>query len=247
MCGLYKYWFATSYILLYIFSPYLNILINVIDKKKHLMLIFLLVVIWSVIPTFTTAMLNFSSIGWFATLYIIAAYIRLYPNNWFEKSKINIFMCLSTYMLILLSIIVFDIIGVKHSIFSSQATYFTGENKLPLLFCAITLFLGFKNIEIRSYKIVNIIASSMFGVYLIHDNDLVRHFLWMDVFKNSSYYQSPCLVLHAISVILVVFFVCLFIDQARYFFIAKPLFRSIQNLLRKNIENFNFFKTNLNL
>jgi len=232
-----QYWFATSYVLLYIFSPYLNIFINALDKRKHLNLIILLIILWSVIPTFTTAELEFSTLGWFATLYIIAAYIRLYPNNWFGKSKENIYISISTYALILLSIICFNIIGIIISLFGSHATYLMGINKLPLLFCAITLFLGFKNININNHKSINVVASSMFGVYLIHDNNLIRYLLWIDVFKNSSYYVSPYLIIHAMIVIFIVFSICVVIDQIKYIFIEKPFFRLIEPSLKTGLEH----------
>lgn len=240
-----QYWFATSYVLLYIFSPYLNIFINALDKRRHLNLIILLIILWSVIPTLTKAELNFSTLGWFATLYLIAAYIRLYPNSWFDKSKENIYISISMYALILLSIIFFDIMGIRMSSFGSHATYLIGMNKLPLLFCAITLFLGFKNININNNKAINVVASSMFGVYLIHDNNLIRPFLWIDVFKNSSYYQSPYLIIHAIIVIFLVFIVCVVIDQIKLLFIEKPFFRLIEPSLKTGLENLKPLKSKI--
>lgn len=219
-----KYWFATCYIILYIFSPYINALIRAIDKKQHFNLIIILLVIWSVIPTFTTAKLDLSSTCWFVTLYIIASYIRLYPNCWFENFGKNISIALASYSLILISIFIFDVLGLKFSTFGYQATYFTGMNKLPLLLCAVTLFLVFKNFQIRNNKLINTISSSMFGVYLIHDNNFVRDFLWLDLFKNQQFYHSPYLIVHAITVILSVFIICIIIDQIRYNFIEKPLF-----------------------
>lgn len=238
-----QYWFATSYMLLYIFSPYINSLIKAIDKKKHFNLVIILLLFWSVFPTITSSInLNFSSIGWFCTLYIIASYIRLYPNNYFDNCKINFLTALITYSFILLSIVLFDVLGVKIDSFSSKALHFTGMNQIPILICAVSLFLGFKNCKIPNNKIINIISSSMFGVYLIHDNYLVRPFLWLDLFNNQSFYHSPYLLLHAIVTIFSVFFVCILLDQIRYNIIEKPLFALAETTIDSIIYKLEYLK-----
>jgi surface polysaccharide O-acyltransferase-like enzyme len=221
------YWFATAYVVLYVFSPYLNVFIKGLDEKKHLNLILLLIVLWSVIPTFTTAAPGMSNLSWFMTLYIVAAYIRLYPNKWFEKDKLNIWLALSTYTLILSSFIFLDIIGLRINAVGIRATYFISMNNLPMLFCAITLFLGFKNLKIKDNKIINGIAASMFGVYLIHDNYFVRPFIWKNVFQNSAYYDSPYLIIHALIVTFLVFVACVVVDQIRIKLIEEPFFKLV--------------------
>lgn len=82
----------------------------------------------------------------------------------------------------------------------------------------------------------------MFGVYLIHDNNLIRHFLWIDLFKNSTFYKSQYLIYHASSAVLLVFIVCIIIDQLRYIFIEKPFFNLITTRLKKCSDIFNILK-----
>ena len=221
------YWFATTYVVLYIFSPYLNLFINGLDEKKHFKLILLLIILWSLIPMFTTAAPGMSNLSWFMTLYIIAAYIRLHPNKWFEKDKLNIWFAIATYALILLSFILFDIIGLRINVVGKHATYFMSMNNLPMLFCAVTLLLGFKNLKIKDNKAINGIAASMFGVYLIHDNYFVRPFIWEKVFRNNAYYDSSYLVIHALIAIILVFVICVVIDQIRIKLIEKPFFKFV--------------------
>ena len=48
-----NYWFVKQYILLYILSPYINIIIEKLNKKAHLKLIIILFVCLSIIPTIT--------------------------------------------------------------------------------------------------------------------------------------------------------------------------------------------------
>ena len=74
----------------------------------------------------------------------------------------------------------------------------------------------------KYHKWVNIVASATFGVYLIHDNGLIRQFLWSDIFKNSQYQESVFLIPYSIIVVAIVYFICTIIDLLRQRFIEKP-------------------------
>ena len=237
-----QYWFATSYVLLYIFSPYINSLISAIDRKKHLNLIVLLITVWSIVPTIVPVDLNFSSIGWFATLYIIAAYIRMYPNFWLENLNINKILFLFSYSIILITIIFFDIIGTKFVFFANNAMHFTNMNMLPLLLCSVFLFLWFKNMDIKSDKCIKFFSSSMFGVYLIHDNSIIRNILWKDFFKNDSFFYSDYMIIHALLVITVVFLSCVIVEKAHKYIIAKQASSVIEKISINLLEVLTYSK-----
>jgi hypothetical protein len=152
---------------MYLFIPFINSFIRGLTQRDHLKLIGILIIIWSVLPTFTfsEASLEFSNLGWFVTLYLIASYIRLHPNSYFRACKSNILVALLTYGIIILSVVVFDKLGLKKDFFAKNATYFLGMNTLPILICSVTLFLGFKNSKMNNVTLINKIAVSMFGVY----------------------------------------------------------------------------------
>lgn len=64
---------------------------------------------------------------------------------------------------------------------------------------------------------------------MIHANsDTMRRFLWRDLFKNSTYYDSNYLVIHAIAVVSFVYVVGVIIDQIRIRTIEKPLFAYLE-------------------
>ena len=45
--------------------------------------------VYVVLPSFAKAEVTFNYVTWFSILYIIAAYLRLYPQSWFESSRIT--------------------------------------------------------------------------------------------------------------------------------------------------------------
>ena len=84
-----------------------------------------------------------------------------------------------------------------------------------IVLSSICLFIAFKNLKVKYIRAVNIIASATFGVYLIHDNNFVRPFLWHTVFKNASFQESPYLIPYSIAVILTVYISCTVIELIR--------------------------------
>ena len=53
-----NYWFLTSYIILYLISPFINRLINSLNKKEHLFLIFTLSFIYFLLPILSIVYFN---------------------------------------------------------------------------------------------------------------------------------------------------------------------------------------------
>lgn len=228
------YWFITTYILLYIFVPFINFFASKTSQKEYLKLIFLLVLFCSFIPTFTKTNLAFSELSYFLLLYLIGGYFRLYPNKYTEKIHFNFIYGIIFYLLICFSIIVFDILGEKYIIFSKGATYFCGQKSFPLLISSIGIFLGFKNLEIRNLKIINLISSTTLGIYLIHDNFLVREFLWLKFFKVSEHFYDKYLLIYSLKVIFLVFVMCMIID-----FMRQVLFKYTINIfIEKYLDNY---------
>jgi surface polysaccharide O-acyltransferase-like enzyme len=222
-----KYWFATTYVELYILSPFLNKFINYCTNKEYKQLLIILTVILSVIPTFTNSLPGIDNLAWFVFLYLIASYIRKYPHDLFSRTRLCLLIFTAGCIFIMLSVIILDLLGLKIANFPIDPTFLREMNSLPLLFCSISLFLYFKNINIGSNKIINSVSATTFGIYLIHDNNLIRSYLWVNIAKNNSYYHSNWLFLHAIVTIILVFIVCLFIEYFRIECIEKPLFNLV--------------------
>lgn len=96
------------------------------------------------------------------------------------------------------------------------------------LFIAIALFM----IAIR-YQFynrgINAIVNSVLGVYLIHENPLVRNFIWRLWLPNIDYVDSPYFAIFMIGKVIIVFLVCLVIDQLCIHFMEPVIRRYIDN------------------
>lgn len=210
-----NWWFASTYFLLYLVSPYLNQLLNSFTKKEYQNFLVLLTFLWCIIPTLTHRTIQSNPLIWFIYLYAFAGYIRVYGffNDLKTKScmLVAIFVSILTY----LSAVIFDFLGLKMVFFSKNATYFFDMQCVPILIIAVFLFLGFLRLEIKSIKIINVISSATFGVYLLHDNSYIRPFLWKALFKNASYTYKSSLIPYSIVVVALVYIGCTIIELLR--------------------------------
>lgn len=122
-----------------------------------------------------------------------------------------IFFIFMTYI----SVLVFDLLGMKVVFFGKYATFFYNMQSFPMLVIAVSLFLVFRALNIGCNKFINTISAATFGVYLIHDDPYVRDFLWSRVVKTTSYTTSKILILYSLVVIALVFVVCTMIELLR--------------------------------
>ena len=228
-----KWWFASTYFVLYLFHPFLNKLLCNLSKSSYQKLLILLVVCWSLIPTFTKSAFESNSLVWFATLYAIAGYIRLYGLSPKFTTRFYFVLFLISSLLTYLSSVAFLVLERFSSIFQNTSTYFYGQEKITILAVSLSLFMLFEGLKMPYIKWVNLIGSATFGVYLIHDNPLMRQILWFDLFKNASYQNSLWLIPYSIVVSLAVFLFGVLIDLARQYLLEKPLMMLTTPILDK--------------
>lgn len=229
-----QWWFASAYFVLYLIHPFINKLLHSLDKSMYQTLLAVLVVCWSVIPTFTTSSYQSNSLLWFITLYSISGYIRLYGlnANFTAKRYFGFFLIFS--LLTYASSIVLTVLGSKWETLASYSTYFFGQEKLTILLISLCLFMVFASLHINYHRWINIAASASFGVYLLHDNMVARPFLWEKLFKNAQYQETLLLIPYSVFVVAVVYVSCTFIDLLRQYTIEKPFMRIVRRCLNKS-------------
>lgn len=211
------YWFASVYILLYIFHPYINKLLNKLDRKEHFKLILISLIIFSGLSTITTKGYYANELIQFILFYSIGAYISRYENNIFNSKKLNRFILTISLLILVLSVIFFDIIGTKINWFNENSIYLFSRTSIISIMFAISIFNIFVNKKEKHNVNINTISSCVFGVYLISDNDYIRNILWSNIFKNARYVDSILLIPHMTISIIIIFIICIYIEYLRKF------------------------------
>lgn len=234
------YWFMGCYLLLYLVSPLLNIIIRNVDKITHKNIIIIYFIITSIISTLTNDIAYYNNNGFsvanFIFLYFIGAYIHKYDLNLFNKSnnknkiKYLIFICISLALLnTILRHYFLNIFG-KNNILDFIGWIFVDRSNSycnPIVIIqTISYFLIFKNLKIN-IKTINLIASNTLGIYLIHDNEFIREYMYKNIFNmriENNFFTSS--MLYKIPVyVFIVFIICLFIEIIR-----KKVFKYIYNM-----------------
>ena len=201
-----RWWFATTYFVLYLFTPYINIFLKKLDRQTYKKLLILMTICWVIIPTFTTLSFESNSLIYFVYLYSLAGYIKLWKND----IKIKSSKCFAI-----------TILGLKYNVFKTHVTYFYDLQKIPVFLMSLFLFIGFKNLKVRYNKVINTISMATFGVYLIHDNPLTRAFTWKKLLPSTSLIDSVCFIPYSILVVLTVYIICTIIEWLRIYLIEK--------------------------
>ena len=101
---------------------------------------------------------------------------------------------------------------------------------IPIFIISVLFFIGFLNVKIKYNKVINVIATTTFGIYLIHDNSYVREFLWKVLFKNALFSKDILLIPYSLCVIVVVFFICCLIELFRIYVLEKQYMIYINKL-----------------
>ena len=177
-------------------------------------------------------------ISWFCTLFVISSYLRHYPGKKDKDTKYWGKLSLLSYSVSILSILLiskFQIYSGRNYSFDLNYFFVSDSNAILALTNAITSFMFFKNLNIGHIKLINIIASSAFGVLLLHANSsTMRLWLWNDTINCTGHYDTPYYWLYAIGCIFIIYIVCTIIDQIRLRTIETPLLNLTESIC-KNI------------
>lgn len=172
------YWFVTAFVLLMLIVPYLNIVLNRIDKRQIQILLFISIVSTSIFPLLNNNVASESvGLGVVVTAYIIGMYIKKFCS--LGKSSFGIGMLFAIINIILIYVITYyDITILKYRYIRIYTGFFA-------LMSAVGIFLIFVSLKPRFNFILNKLAKHIFAVYLITENIFVIKPLWkMFSFNN---------------------------------------------------------------
>lgn len=235
--------FTQSFIVWWLSIPFLNVLINNLKRIQHLLLLILCFIIFSIYPSIPRVIeIQINPICWFSTLYIIASYIRKYPE-YVPKESSSLFwgwMSVASFALGLLSIVGILVLNNKMGT-SLPQYYMLSDSQQPLaLFISVATFLWFKSIKLKNNKIINTIAASSFGVLLIHSNSAaMRQWLWEDLIDCVGHYDANFYWLYAVGCVLAIYAVCTIIDIIRIKTIETSLLNVTERFYMNIYNKFN--------
>lgn len=211
--------FTDCFLLFYLLIPFLTLIVQHTTQRQHLMLVIGTLLVFSVLGTVPFFYIRFNYVEWFCVLFILASYIRLHPEPIFKNRKLWGWVSLTAIGLSCLS--VFFCIWAKayfHLEFLGPYWFVSDSNKLLAVAVALSSFLWVKNLDLKPNPVINTIAATTFGVFLIHTNsDAMREWLWVDTLNVAGQYSTSwgSVLSHSFGCVVLVFAICSLLDYCR--------------------------------
>ncbi len=216
-----SWWFVTAYFTLYLITPLLNTLLCRLNRKGF---IFIILVLWVFWYTFAAKLnTSFFILQKAVFYYSLGGYLRYYGRD--LKSTMVPFV-VSLILWICLGLQLF--FNVRFTEFNAtwsvihELTNLVAESVFkPII--AVSIFLIFKSIQIENNRVINLFSATTFGVYLIHDSEILRALIWNKILSVISQYNSHFYPLLAVFSIVIVFTVCSVIELLRIKYLEDRL------------------------
>lgn len=231
-----QWWFATTYFVLFLLSPYINRGLATLTRGQYKQLLGLMTVLWCLIPTIARKGGEGNDLTWFVYLYCLAGYFRLYGQEIRLSAKRCIVLGFGFIALNFAWALGCDILGTFLEGANQLAPMYYGMNHLPILLSAVFLFLGFSRLEMGYHPLINKLGSACFGIYLLHDSNYAREYLWLELLPNNQYTEALWFIPAAIAEIALIFFLCAAIDLLRIATVEKWYMKLVTKLENRLME-----------
>lgn len=200
-----EYWFITCYLIITVFSPYIDEVIDQITEArffKLLLFMFLLMFLELLNNEITNKLL----VAFFG--YLIGAYLQINRDTIVSKIKDGqlLLVIILGYALDLVSIYICKKVGVSFSKSAHFTQYVLSTIMAVSIFIIVIKRKSFVNI------FVNTIALGAFAVYLITEQVSFRHVLWSKILNVGQYQNSHYLYLIGLGLSMLIYFVCASFD-----------------------------------
>ena len=215
-------WFVSCYMIFLLFIPYINKFLDSIDKHEWERLLIILFAVDILMPSFNgNTFVNESQLVYFFFMYCIGGYCKRYllEDKQFRDYRVWCKYLLISLMALCLSIGGIDFLGyiLHNDIFVKKAWFLV--NALGV-FVTVFMFLCFLTMPTFHNRIINKIAAATLGIYLIHDNPLIRELIWNRLYPNSDYITSNFFPFMMIVKVLFVYIICMVIGRFRLRYLA---------------------------
>lgn len=215
------YWFATSYLILYILSPVLAAGVKELSQKSLQKVLLAFLLLFSVGKSVIPFVLDMDKHGydalWFIGVFLTGAYIRKYGCRVLTNKRRAVLCyagsCVGMFLLANGLAFVVNKTGKGEYFISNTFNY----NYILCYIGAVGLFLLFQYWNMKPgflTKLAVAMGPYTFGVYLLHENTDIRY-LWPQWLKVEKYAHTPLFLLHYVGSVLLIFAVGIVVDKLR--------------------------------
>ena len=237
-----RYWFFTSYFIVMMVSPVLNLVVRSLTKGQFRLLLAVLFLIFGVIPVGSLGndVLRISTghhFSWMIVLYVIGGYLRRFtPAGDAKKWLAGYFLFGGVHLMYKFAVTAVGLGNFGNLLLTYLSPLIVGESICLFLFFA-NAFSGLSG-ESPAGKFLRFVAPGIYSVYVIHVHPLVY---WNENIRNLfrvwDHWNVPAVLAAMIGTAAALFAVCICLDAVRqWLFRIMGIDRAI-NVLSEQIEN----------
>ena len=233
-----EYWFFTAYVVFFLLSPFVNAMLDNLSRQQLKRMLVLMAVLWSVIPGLTKQHLYGAELPQFLMYYCIGAYFRMYPDNRFRKKSLRWAAAIGAFGLLFgLTAVLGYMERITPEAFGVSSPLYSRNSPL-ILTAAVGMFSLAVYAKPFTNRFINTVGGCTFGVYLIHDNPVVRELLWKNWLHWGHYFTSGSFILRLVASVVLVYVVCTMLEWIRQKTVAGPMERLADGFLSRWAEKF---------
>lgn len=219
-----RYWYFSAYVLLAVTMPFLLHISSTMPKiayRNTLVALLLFMCVSGCISSFLgydayTVNLGYSFL-WLSVMFLTGAYIRNYPEDSFlqlKKWKYLVCFTVMTMIPLLFRYVVFALPGSAAESIGLQRILYTYLSPTVTI-AAISLFVFFSRLQIKSVKWIHTVSAATFGVYLLHDHFAVRTYIIEGICSKIAGFPVYLMIPMVLVFALTVYAICTGIDLIR--------------------------------
>ena len=232
-------WFTQTYFVLFLLIPVINSFVERINTRYFVYLLFFVWFIWYA----GTALIqsNYSDLQRGVFFYLLGVYLKR------TNFKMNNTVAFISFILMWVAFAFIDYLTVNNSKGIFEVLMRQVRHLVCIPIAVVALFYFFKNLNIKNSKFINTVASTTFGIYLLHDCACGKPLVWNCIFHTLDIqYQSEWFIWYLIGTCITVFCVLSTIDYLRIRFIEKRYMPYCDNVLHKIIAKIKSNNSNAN-
>lgn len=215
------YWYFTAYCGMFFFTPLVNAAVEHMEKRQLQLALAGIVVLYSICVTMKGIDIFEISAGyhalWLIIVYAVGAYIGKYRplQTWSKRRWLLVYMgsVLLPWGVHMLKNRFPDITSINLIQYTSPF----------ILLAAFALLQLFSKLNVTGWvqKIIALFSAQSFGVYLIHDNNMIRKQLISGRLAHFASDGAIVMVVKVLLFALTIYIVCLLLDSVRHIVFQK--------------------------
>lgn len=238
------YWYFAAYFCLFFLMPFLDMLLDKFKKEDTQKLLITLFFVFSLLPTIFHSDFGCTEKGysflWLAILYLLGAYIRKYGFFLFKSKAILMLGYIVCVLVTWLSKLIVESITTKLFHTPRGGRYLIEYTSPTIVLCSLFLFLFFLNLRFApmTKKMIGLLAPVSFGVYLLHEEPLIRSHFMIDNFANYLSLNPIVMALAILGTALGIWIIGSIIDYLRLMIFNILKLRKLSNFLEHILLRF---------